>query len=135
MFYMVINPKLHEEMQKLFVNFDKALNAACKRNDSLENPSDFVVVPDLERPDATKLSYLVFARKEIAIVANFDPSNWNKWPEVDPPVGVWMRVETDLGLGFKSCVNSHGTWVDGKSEIILFCDVGRIVRFRPWEDL
>ena len=46
MFYMLINPKLHEEMQKLFVNFDKALNAACKRNDSLENPSDFVAVKD-----------------------------------------------------------------------------------------
>lgn len=133
MFYTLLDTQLHAELQNIFVNFDRALNDSCKAQDAIDDSSSFVIVSNLVRRDSSLHSRIAFSRKEIALVAKYDPHAWNKWPEVKPPVNVWMRLETDRGLGFKARLNDLGIWVDGKSRAF-FYDVGEFVRFRPWED-
>ena len=66
---------------------------------------------------------------------DYDPNRWNRFPEVTPPEGVWMRVETDMGFGFKARFQ-FGDWLDNRNDIIGEKDGidGTVVRFRPWED-
>ena len=65
----------------------------------------------------------------------YDPNSWNRFPEVTPPEGVWMRVETDMGFGFKARYQ-FGDWLDNRNDIIGAKDGidGSSIRFRPWED-
>ena len=66
---------------------------------------------------------------------DYDPTRWNRFPEVTPPEGVWMRVETDMGFGFKARFQ-FGDWLDNRNDIVGPPDGidGTAVRFRPWED-
>lgn len=67
---------------------------------------------------------------EIEEVNEYDPQQWNKYPAVTPPVGVWMQLENHHGAGFKARYTGNGEWRD-------FYGVSQIVfdgRFRPWEE-
>ena len=66
---------------------------------------------------------------------DYDPNRWNRFPEVTPPEGVWMRVETDMGFGFKARFQ-FGDWLDNRNDIVGEKDGidGTAIRFRPWED-
>lgn len=72
---------------------------------------------------------------EIEVFEEYDPNDWNNFPEVTPPEGVWMRVETDMGFGFKARFQ-FGNWLDNRNDIIGPKDGidGTVIRFRPWED-
>ena len=76
-----------------------------------------------------------FFPNEIEEVPQYDPTKWNRFPEVTPPEGVWMRVETDMGFGFKARFQ-FGDWLDNRNDIIGPKDGidGAVCLFRPWED-
>lgn len=82
-------------------------------------------------------------KQDIEQFLEYNPNDWNIWPEVAPPKDVYMRVElrtkgTDLDtpeprLGkvyFQGC----GYWV-GREWIVLGCHVlpDSEVRYQPWE--
>lgn len=82
-------------------------------------------------------------KQDIEQFLEYNPNDWNIWPEVAPPKDVYMRVElrtkgTDLDtpeprLGkvyFQGC----GYW-DGREWIVLGCHVlpDSEVRYQPWE--
>lgn len=82
-------------------------------------------------------------KQDIEQFLEYNPNDWNIWPEVAPPKHVYMRVElrtkgTDLDtpeprLGkvyFQGC----GYW-DGREWIVLGCHVlpDSEVRYQPWE--
>ena len=74
---------------------------------------------------------------EIEEVLNYDPYGWNAFPDVEPPEGVLMRVETRDDK--KKCAYFHnfsdgGCWCDpdGSAWPRAFSDA--VILFRPGED-
>lgn len=59
-------------------------------------------------------------------------SSWNKYPEVEPPLGVWMRCETDVNESDKAIrhvARFDGTkWRDYQSNEVV------VHRFKLWDE-
>lgn len=74
---------------------------------------------------------------EIEEVPEYNPNDWNVFPDVTPPEGVWMRTEhrdeTDPpGIIRKvGAVFQDGTWRNSTGEA--YPSYISIKRFRPWE--
>lgn len=76
-------------------------------------------------------------KSEVIKLAEYDPTKWNRYPEVTPPENEWMRVEQ---WSNNRCRLIGGIFRDGK----WYCkqDVGgqyleatldNVDQFRPWE--
>ena len=76
---------------------------------------------------------VVFRLDEVEEIPEYDPNSWNPYPDVAPPEGVWMRVETANGFGFKVRY-FHGDWIDNRHDMIDEFSDGKVVKFRPWDD-
>lgn len=83
------------------------------------------------------------SRDEIEVVGKYRPEMWNAFPEVQPEEGLWMRVEVaGSDCGYKARFED-GRWIDGRGgeifggpdDIETGGPAGRIVRFRPWDDI
>ena len=69
---------------------------------------------------------------ELEEISGYDPNTWNPYPEVTPPEGIPMRVETDR---FRDCaIFKDGYWQselfgepNGRFQAEVEC-------FRPWDD-
>lgn len=77
-----------------------------------------------------------FRKDEIEAVHVYDPKAWNEYPDVEPPPGVWMRLEAEFGgkkYGYKAKFFC-GSWRD--DYIVLSVKKGQKqkIRFRPWDD-
>lgn len=83
---------------------------------------------------------------EVEQIKEYDPNDWNNYPEVTPPEGVLMRIEAEydicpLGSTFRTCaIFEDGAWrseSNGKAAIDsngCYDDTfDRVKRFRPWE--
>lgn len=74
---------------------------------------------------------------EVEVFEEYDPNDWNVFPDVTPPEGVWMRTEhrdeTDPpGIIRKvGAVFQDGTWRNSTGEA--YPSYISIKRFRPWE--
>ena len=69
-------------------------------------------------------------------VREYDPHGWNDFPEVEPPEGVWMRVEWREGVVHRRAVARYEAWGDGK-EFVWVSDkriIRDVERFRPWDN-
>ncbi len=73
----------------------------------------------------------------------YDPKAWNKFPEVTPPEGVWMRVEGDRAKHFHvkhGAIFLRGEWywrIPRPSDPNPACaqiDRREVERFRPWDE-
>lgn len=89
-----------------------------------------------------RLGYLwrfvaVFRVDEILIQKEYDPDDWNSYPDVTPPEGVWMRTEhrdeTDPpGILRKvGAVFQNGAWRNSTGEA--YPSHISVKRYRPWE--
>lgn len=66
-------------------------------------------------------------------VREYDPHGWNDFPEVEPPEGVWMRVEWREGVVKHLAVARYEAWGGGK-EFLWVSDkriIREVDRFRP----
>ena len=84
--------------------------------------------------------FIVVLHKE-DFEAVYNPNNWNNYPEVTPPEGVWMRVEAQrvsTGEISRVCaifrdgrwhLTEQGTAVD----LVEFAGTKKVKRYRPWE--
>ena len=111
---------------------------SLKLQEKPESPlsPDFVEVGfSREKGKVVRCFTATFRFDDIEEVPEYDPTKWNRFPEVTPPEGVWMRVETDMGFGFKARFQ-FGDWLDSRNDIIGEKDGidGSSIRFRPWED-
>lgn len=65
-------------------------------------------------------------------VREYDPHNWNEYPEVTPPEGVWMRCETDVNAiehKIRHIAKFDGReWRDYLSKQVV------VHRFRSWDE-
>lgn len=69
-------------------------------------------------------------------VREYDPHGWNDFPEVEPPEGVWMRVEWREGVVHHRAVARYEVWGGGK-EFLWVSDkriIREVDRFRPRDD-
>lgn len=66
-------------------------------------------------------------KKDIEAFEEYDPTRWNKFPDVTPPEDELMRVETNGG-GMYCAMFNNGRWLDTDG-IGIFVGV---VRYRPW---
>lgn len=77
--------------------------------------------------------------KDIEPYIEYDPNDWNPYPEVMPPEGVLMRVEGRNGdcIFRFSAVFKEGIWCseDEVPEKVkeLGWEIEGVKRFRPWE--
>ncbi len=80
---------------------------------------------------------------ELEVVDRYSPEMWNAFPEVQPEEGLWMKVEVaGSDCGYKAKFED-GRWIDGRGgeifggpdDIEAGGPAGRIVRFRPWDEL
>lgn len=74
----------------------------------------------------------IFEIDEVEEAPEYDPHNWNEWPEVEPPINEKMMVEVKTKDGItvtRACAKFSGkTWCTFKIEDWKDC----IVYFRPW---
>lgn len=78
---------------------------------------------------------LKFSIEELVNIPEYDPHNWNKYPEVTPPEYVWMRLEIrpDSPVAGRVCAKfKNGKWFLDDGTVENFGDYP--ARFRPWED-
>lgn len=73
---------------------------------------------------------------EIEAIQEYTPKDWNNYPDVTPPEGVLMRVET--GGGRKFCGYYHtfaegGCWCYEDGTVCPEAISKSVERYRPWE--
>lgn len=113
-------------------DFVDSLNREIER-DNID--SEFFVWVEFGRKlsgDDNKENCLLFRTDELEEVPEYNPKAWNEYPKVTPPEGVPMRVETNMGFGFKARFE-HGDWLDNRNDVVGFDD-GNVIRFRPWNE-
>lgn len=113
-------------------NFVNSLNQVIE-SDGID--SEFVVWVGFGRKllgDDDKDNCLLFRTDELEEVPEYNPKIWNDYRKVTPPEGVPMRVETNMGFGFKARFE-HGDWLDNRNDVVGFDD-GNVIRFRPWSE-
>lgn len=123
--------------------FSEALNEAC------EGISDFSLTacPPIrvsfgQTPGLSHAYEVYFNPDQIEKVPEYNPHAWNRFPEVTPPEGVWMRCEWLASIKSEYSlvvVRTIARYVaDGDSNEMIWIDYeGRkveVYRFRPWDD-
>ena len=118
--------------EKVLPGFDRALQAACKNE--IDDEFSYVCVR-LSRGGILCDEEVSIKKTAIRVKNTYDPRAWNKFPEVTPPEGVWMQVET---------WNAHGATVRGvfmytggawrRSKYTAPNDEIKTARFRPWDE-
>ncbi|WP_302431998.1 hypothetical protein [uncultured Sutterella sp.] len=109
-------------------NFQRSVNALC--GDGVDTLPIPVIGDDGEwRVD--------IPRSEIIAIQHYDPERWNRWDEVDAPVGVPLRVEVSAKEDFSFPTRFVGRfsgreWLsdsDWENDVDL---TGKFLRFRPF---
>ena len=108
--------------------FTEALNQAS----SLIGIKSTITVKFGPNTGHIKGSFRCYFEVDELINIGYDPHTWNEYPEVTPPEGVPMRVETNMGFGFKARFE-HGDWLDNRNDVVGFDD-GNVIRYRPWNE-
>lgn len=99
--------------------------------------------PDLavRVPYGGRLGYLwrfvaVFRVDEILIQKEYDPDDWNDFPDVTPPENVLMRVETTTGskfCGYYHTFAEGGCWCYEDGTVCPEAISKSVKRYRSWE--
>ena len=131
--------------EKVLPGFDEALQQACaQRNGELEvgacvGLEHFQISTQWCKGEWT----LALPTVDLEVIGKYDSKKWNKFPEVTPPEGVWMRVEGDRARGFHvkhGAIFLRGEWywrIPRPSDPDPACaqiDRREVERFRPWDE-
>lgn len=82
---------------------------------------------------------LIIDKSEIEVFEEYDPNDWNYFPDVMPPEDVLMRVETVGGDTFRGYFH---TFPDGVGRWCCVCftprhmplhETEKVKRYRPWD--
>lgn len=93
------------------------------------------IVFELMKDAAIELS--VFVRPEaVEVIPEYTPDDWNSYPDVTPPEGVLMRVETRGGrkfCGFYHTFAEGGCWCYEDGTVCPEAISKSVKRYRTWE--
>jgi len=78
---------------------------------------------------------------EIEAIPEYNPNEWNAYPEVTPPEGIWMRVEAQsvsTGEISRVCaIFRGGKWHESEegvaTDLVEFAGIKKVKRYRSWE--
>lgn len=82
-----------------------------------------------------RFSMLLY-ENEIEVFEEYNPNDWNNFPEVTPPDGVLMRVETEGGrkfCGYYHTFAEGGCWCYEDGTVCPEAISKSVERYRPWE--
>lgn len=74
-----------------------------------------------------------FYLHEYEELKEYNPNDWNNFPDTTPPENIPMRVEfiwNDGALGKCCGVYRNGVWSNSEDRD---CEIENVKRFRPWE--
>ncbi len=116
-------------LEKVFPGFGEALQAACEQE--FNDDTNYVAVM------FNGYSGIQISIRKSAITTKevYDPRKWNKFPEVNPPMGILMRAEGHYRYGgiFKGAAAwDNGVWLP--LEPMTEPEDIMIDRFRPWDE-
>ena len=125
-------------LEKALPGFKEECRRACERLDGHLDEAMPVAFSNakLDVDSWTRNEWsLVIPADNLEVIEEYDPKKWNKFPEVKPPEGVWMRVETWSACGavirgvfmYVNGAWRRGAYTDPQNEI-------KAARFRPWDD-
>lgn len=86
--------------------------------------------------DINDKAILTIKRDEVENVGEYDPDFWNVYPEVKPPEGVLMSVETTTGskfCGYYHTFAEGGCWCYQDGTVCSEATSKSVERYRPWE--
>lgn len=131
--YALKNRERQAAWEKAFPGFGDALQAAC--DEQFDDKFSYVRV----RLICARILYcdglLDIKKKAIHTKEGYDHNAWNNYPEVTPPEGVWMRVETWSACG--AVVRGVFMYVNGAWRRSKYTDPQneiKAARFRPWDE-
>ena len=84
---------------------------------------------------------VVLRREELKEIKEYNPNDWNDYPDTTPPEGVWMRVEAEI-VNTDEIVRSCALFRDGRwhlteqctaVDLVEFAGTKKVKRYRPWE--
>lgn len=116
-------------LEKVFPGFGEALQAACEQE--FNDDTNYVAVM------FNGYSGIQISIRKSAITTKevYDPKSWNKYPEVTPPEGVWMRCEGhdhSTAVWLRAALVFDGKrWKEPRGDTYW---LGTVERFRPWDD-
>lgn len=127
------NQTQQAEIEEKFPEFDKHLQKQCQKQ--MDDETDFVLITF--KPSENSRVVIAIPKEEVLVTPEYNPDAWNDFPEVTPPEGILMRVETKTGGRFCATVKD-GRWIvdtqikDPEGGMIL-AEIDDVKRFRPWE--
>ena len=84
----------------------------------------------------TRRFALVFEEGDIEDAPEYNPKEWNNYPDVTPPVGVWMRTEY-VNRETGETIRTAARYEEFEGNFYWFDELDfdvEVDRFRPWED-
>ena len=84
----------------------------------------------------TRRFALVFEKGDIEGAPDYNQKGWNNYPDVTPPVGVWMRTEY-VNRETGETVREAARYQEFEGNFYWFNELDfdiEVDRFRPWED-
>lgn len=135
--YVLKDKVLYDWLCENSDDFDKEFQKACAKG--FENTWEFVFISFLPKKTSVLCRDEVdIAFKKIAIDFEevYDPHAWNDYPEMMPPEGVLMRVETKGGrkfCGYYHTFAEGGCWCYEDGTVCPEAISKSVERYRPWE--
>ena len=128
--------QLEQKLIAIDSEFREKLNKECERLDSNNDKDLFIynqVILSLIH-NSNLLGKIHFCGEDVEYIPEYDPQNWNKYPEVTPPENVLMRVECD-GNMHTALIYKANRWQFESGENFQGLEkIYKVRRFRPWED-
>lgn len=123
-------------LEKMLPGFSEDLQTACENQ--FDNGFNHVCVQLSAGSDVFYFGTVDIRKAAICTKEVYDPHAWNRFPEVTPPEGVWMRCEgaADDGRILRdAAIFLFGKWrwreVSTEDGMVMPTNVKR---FRPWDE-
>lgn len=146
MHYELKNKERQEALEKALPGFKEECRRMCEGLDGHLDEGTPVMFSTVNFDAAswTRNEWsLVIPADNLEVIGKYDSKKWNKYPEVTPPEGVWMRVEGGRAKRFhvkRGAIFLRGEWywhIPQASDPNPACaqmDGREVERFRPWDE-